>query len=314
MIYTAPHYYNRFSCVASECADTCCAGWKIMIDPGSLKTYRQMKGALGNRLHTSINWKEGSFRQRRGRCAFLNDRNLCDLYTKAGPESLCRTCRTYPRHIEEFEGCREVSLCMSCIEAASLILGCREKVSFITKEDGREENYGSFDFFLYTKLMDARALSLEILQNRSLDCDSRISLCLGLAHDLQGRIERDRLFESDKLFERCRRTVLEGNRAERLKKGSEPYCRWEKGRYRFMKNLFKIFDKMEVLNQDWPVYLGEIRQCLYGDGPKAYRKQRQAFLSSRWEGNCPCGKNSLWCILYSPISAEGYIMKTPMGR
>ncbi len=236
------------------------------------------------------------------------------MYTKAGPESLCRTCRTYPRHIEEFEGCREVSLCMSCIEAASLILGCREKVSFITKEDGREENYGSFDFFLYTKLMDARALSLEILQNRSLDCDSRISLCLGLAHDLQGRIERDRLFESDKLFERCRRTVLEGNRAERLKKGSEPYCRWEKGRYRFMKNLFKIFDKMEVLNQDWPVYLGEIRQCLYGDGPKAYRKQRQAFLSSRWEGNCPCGKNSLWCILYSPISAEGYIMKTPMGR
>ncbi len=61
MIYTAPHYYNRFSCVASECADTCCAGWKIMIDPGSLKTYRQMKGALetafilpltGRRVHS----------------------------------------------------------------------------------------------------------------------------------------------------------------------------------------------------------------------------------------------------------------------
>ena len=112
MIYTIPHYYKQFRCIASGCPDTCCAGWAIMIDRKSLENYRHMEGPFGNRLHNSIDWKESSFRQYEGRCAFLNEDNLCDIYAETGPENLCRTCRTYPRHIEEFEGCREISLCM----------------------------------------------------------------------------------------------------------------------------------------------------------------------------------------------------------
>ena len=91
MIYTVPHYYNRFKCIASECPDTCCAGWGIMIDRASLKKYRDMEGPFGSRLHNSIHWKEGSFKQYHGRCAFLNEENLCDIYSEAGPEYLCRT-------------------------------------------------------------------------------------------------------------------------------------------------------------------------------------------------------------------------------
>ena len=58
---------------------------------------------------------------------------------------------------------------MSCIEAAKLILGSEEPVRFITKEDGKEESYGDFDFFLYIKLMDTRELALSMLQDRSMD-------------------------------------------------------------------------------------------------------------------------------------------------
>ena len=194
MIYTVPHYYNHFKCIASECPDTCCAGWGIMIDRASPKKYREMDGPFGSRLHNSIHWKEGSFKQYRGRCAFLNEENLCDIYSEAGPEYLCRTCRTYPRHIEEFEGCREMTLCLSCIEAARIILGCEEPVRFITREDEREETYEEFDFFLYTKLMDARELALDILRNRTWSWADRTSLCLGLAHDLQARIRKGRLY------------------------------------------------------------------------------------------------------------------------
>lgn len=140
MIYTVPHYYNHFKCIASECPDTCCAGWGIMIDRASLKKYRNMDGAFGSRLHHSIHWKDGSFKQYHGRCAFLNEENLCDIYSEAGPGYLCRTCRTYPRHTEEFEGCREMSLCLSCIEAARIILGCRETVRFITREDEHSDS------------------------------------------------------------------------------------------------------------------------------------------------------------------------------
>ena len=33
MLYTYPHYYKKFQCIASDCEDTCCAGWAITIDP-----------------------------------------------------------------------------------------------------------------------------------------------------------------------------------------------------------------------------------------------------------------------------------------
>ena len=81
MLYTYPHYYRKFQCIASECEDTCCAGWEIMIDDKALEKYKKAKGPVGNRLKNSINWKEGSFWQYHHRCAFLNDENLCDLYT-----------------------------------------------------------------------------------------------------------------------------------------------------------------------------------------------------------------------------------------
>ena len=73
MLYTYPHYYRKFQCIASECEDTCCAGWEIMIDDKALEKYKKAKGPVGNRLKNSINWKEGSFLQYHHRCAFLND-------------------------------------------------------------------------------------------------------------------------------------------------------------------------------------------------------------------------------------------------
>lgn len=107
MQYTAPHYYKKFHCTGSDCPATCCAGWQIQIDTASLKKYRKVKGPLGSRLRNEIDWKEGCFRRYNGRCAFLNEENLCDLYLEGGgSRAFCRTCRTYPRHIEEFEGLR----------------------------------------------------------------------------------------------------------------------------------------------------------------------------------------------------------------
>ncbi|MFR0666806.1 MAG: hypothetical protein ACLSIF_08940 [Faecalimonas umbilicata] len=32
------------------------------------------------------------------------------MYAEKGEQMLCRTCRMYPRHIEEYEGIREISL------------------------------------------------------------------------------------------------------------------------------------------------------------------------------------------------------------
>ena len=45
--------------------------------------------------------------------------------------------------------------------------------------------------------MDARELALDILRNRTWSWADRTSMCLGLAHDLQARIRKGRLYEAD---------------------------------------------------------------------------------------------------------------------
>ena len=256
MLYTIPHYYKKFQCIAGECPDTCCAGWQIVIDDRTREKYRRAEGAFGNRLHNSIDWKESCFQQYEGRCAFLNDENLCDIYQEAGKEMLCRTCRNYPRHIEEFEGSREISLSLSCPEAARLILSCREPVQFLTAEKAGEEEYEDFDFFLYTKLTDARDLMIRLLQDRREPVSLRIAMVLSLGHDLQRRIRSGQLFLVDQLLERYGKEGAFRRMEERIK----PYRVDKKSRSRLVRELFEIFGELELLKADWPQYVKRAEQ------------------------------------------------------
>ena len=283
MLYTYPHYYKKFQCIASECEDTCCAGWEIMIDDRALEKYKRTKGPIGNRLKNSINWKEGSFLQYHHRCAFLNDENLCDLYTEMGPDSLCRTCRMYPRHVEEFEGSREYSLCLSCMEAARIILGCEEKVRFLTKEDEKDENYDEFDVFWYTKLMDARDLIFKILQDRNIDVSLRMAEVLALSHDLQRRVRDRALYQADELLERYESPKRDLYFKEKLSQITE-YSRYE-----VVKEIFVLLEKMEPLNHQWPEYRENLKACLVKNGKAAYEENRKRFLESP-----EAGKMELW--------------------
>ena len=258
MLYTIPHYYKKFQCIAGECPDTCCAGWQIVIDDRTREKYRRAEGAFGNRLHNSIDWKESCFQQYEGRCAFLNDENLCDIYQEAGKEMLCRTCRNYPRHIEEFEGSREISLSLSCPEAARLILSCREPVQFLTAEKVGEEEYEDFDFFLYTKLTDARDLMIRLLQDRREPVSLRIAMVLSLGHDLQRRIRSGQLFLVDQLLERYGKEGAFRRMEERIK----PYRVDKKSRSRLVRELFEIFGELELLKADWPQYVKRAEQGL----------------------------------------------------
>lgn len=273
MYYTVPHYYPKFRCTASDCSDTCCAGWRIMIDDAALKRYKQQPGAFGNRLFNSIDWKEKAFLQYDHRCAFLNEDQLCDIYMEAGPQMLCKTCRNYPRHMEEFEGIREISLSLSCPEAAKLILGCQEPVHFLTKETEKEETYPEFDFFLYTKLTDTREVMIRLLQKRTLDVRLRIAMVLSLAHDVQIRINRNRLFEIDGLLTRYEKEGAEKRFAKKL----AFYKIEESERFLRMQELFGIFQEMEVLKAEFPADIRRLQETLYGDGAAAYQKQRQWF-------------------------------------
>lgn len=252
-----PHYYKKFRCSADRCPDTCCAGWQIVIDEKTLERYQNYEGIFGNRLANSIDWKEGVFCQHQGRCVFLDENNLCDIYTEAGPELFCKTCKTYPRHIEEFENVREISLALSCPEAAKLILEAKEPVRFLTKEiPWKEELYEKFDFFLFLKLQDARGILIEMLQDRTRPMIERMSMGLAFVHDLQGRIYRNDLMTMEDVFERYTRKGAK----ERFAKTLECYQKDFSYTSRFMKEAAEEMKKLEVLRKSWPLLLEEIQE------------------------------------------------------
>ena len=257
MLYTIPDYYHEFSCIAGECEDTCCAGWQIVADEAALKKYKKVTGSFRKRLRKSINWKEGTFKQDKNkRCAFLNDENLCDMYTALGEKSLCRTCKMYPRHVEEFEDVREMTLSVSCPEVARILLGKKEPVRFLTYESNKEEEYDDFDPFLYSKLVDARKVMINILQDRDKKLDLRVGLVLAIAHDLQVRIKREDIFSIDDVFEKYQ--------TEKAVQFVEAKLS-EDENYTFIKKMFRNQYLMERLRDDWEPHLLEAESLLYGD-------------------------------------------------
>lgn len=209
MQITRPAFYKEFSCIADACPDTCCAGWQIMIDDKSLKKYRRFRGPFRNRLHNDIDWKEQAFRQYEHRCAFLNEENLCDLYSEAGKDMLCDTCRKYPRHIEEFEGLREYSLSLSCPEAARIFLSHKEKIAFVTKEiPSYDETYDDFDYLLFTALMDTRDYFFSVIQDRTVPVRLRCQKLLACAHDFQLSLDKNELFQWEEIRKRHQKSGM----------------------------------------------------------------------------------------------------------
>lgn len=271
MKYTVPDYYHKFQCIASECPATCCAGWQIVIDKKMLKKYGAFKGPFGSRLANSISWEDGTFEQYSGRCAFLNEKNLCDIYLEAGPDMLCQTCRKYPRHMEEFDNEREISLSLSCPVVARMLVSRETPVRFLSGEDQRREREdGAFDFFLYSALQDCRKVMLTVLQDRRQPIKFRMAKVLALGHDVQNRINARKIFEIEALLERYQRRDADALLLEKLN-GMEG-----KGRMEDRRALLSLLDELEVLDDSWKEQLKIYREFLYGNGDSAYEKSRTA--------------------------------------
>ena len=261
MQITRPDYYKEFSCIAGACPDTCCAGWQIVIDEKSLKKYQHLKGPFRNRLHNDINWKEHVFRQYNRRCAFLNDDNLCDIYSEAGKRMLCDTCRKYPRHIEEFEGLREYSLSLSCPEAARILLCKKEKTHFQTAQvPSEEENYEVFDYLLFTALEDTRDYLLEVIQNRQIPMRLRMWKLLAAASDFQLCLDRNELFKWEEIRERH----LASGFGEEFTTKVQNRMYQTASSHQLLKEMWQAFiPKMEVLCFGWHEFLKETLSTLY---------------------------------------------------
>ena len=262
MLYSIPDYYKEFHCVAGACEDTCCAGWQIVVDPKSLQKYKRVQGDFKNQLQKGLNRKKKVFRQdQEKRCAFLNEENLCEMYVHMGADSLCKSCRLYPRHVEEFESVREITLSLSCPEVARILMNRTRPVHFLTVEKEGEEEYEDFDPFLYSELLDARDVIRKILQNRSIPLEVRQGLVYGIAHDMQHRADRRELFSCGEVLEKYQKDSAVKFVSGRVKSNSND---WEK-QFDFAKKMFRYLHKLELLKEDWEYLLLETEEQLYLD-------------------------------------------------
>ncbi len=281
-----PHYYKDFRCIAGACTDTCCAGWDVDVDKNSYKYYKTVKGAFGKRLKSvmvpsqdgecTFTLKEG------GRCPFLNDDNLCDLYIELGEDKLCETCAEFPRFINDYGNIREIGIAPSCKTAGELMFSYKDELTFDTVEDNSltpEPN--DIDAYTYMQLRQARIVAFGIISDRDISIFERLMLYLNYAKRIQKHLdaERDELIAGvAKRF--CgpdyREELLDKLKSrgavspDKLQDGdivkSTPEMRKSYGN-RLIKGLRHFFDDfkgMEVINPDWNIHVARVRQFLDG--------------------------------------------------
>lgn len=270
-----PDYYKDFKCIADKCEDTCCAGWEVDVDDDSYEYYKTVTGPFGDRIKSVMvpptEEEEACFTLNNGRCPFLNDNNLCDLYTELGEDKLCDTCTNYPRFIEEYGSLREIGIALSCKTAGELILKSDKKVTFeLTENDEMVSTYNDIDPELYMMLMASRKTAFDIAQNRDFDIVMRYCLVLEYAKDIQDMIDKGTL---SKIMNIKNNYSNEEYLRERTKTFNILHND-EYTRYSYIYEYLKIFDDFEIINKSWTDMVNHEKEYMYEQSSNEEYKSR----------------------------------------
>jgi hypothetical protein len=170
-----PEYYKTFRCIASDCPDSCCKEWEVLVDETSAARYLEMEGPLGDDLRRYLyEDEEGDWYLRitDGRCPMWRQDGLCRIQAEHGHEALCQTCREFPRLKHEYGDFVELGLELSCPEAARIIFS--EPAQWVEEQvpGGEEPEYDPADMEV---LLRTRQKMLQIL------ADTRYSVAESLA-------------------------------------------------------------------------------------------------------------------------------------
>lgn len=278
MKYRTVSWYKEFHCVGGICEDSCCENWEIDLDNASLKSYMKQRGAFGKRLKDNTRVKDKQFILNGNRCPFLNDKNLCDIFIEMGEECLCETCTNFPRHIEEFEDLKEISLTMSCPEVSRIMLARKDKMTF-TCGEGTDEEYGlkhmqpvhSLAFWkkghvnrldkpLFDELFEVRELLFEILQNRREPVAHRAAEILLITHEIQEFIDNrhyasihEKVETHKKNWERKNSEQYRTSRAALFEKYQNRIAEKEE----WMRQILNMFDGLETIKGEWSAILAD---------------------------------------------------------
>src|SRR5690606_3273519 len=222
-------YVFQFSCIGSNCEDTCCQGWRVSVDQATYRAYRQVrhpelrplldKAVKRNRSNPSPQNYARIVMDENGKCPLLSTEGLCRVHAELGENYLCTTCAVYPRIHHIVDGVLERSLTLSCPEAARLALLNPDPMEFqLVLEPVGDRDIAAdqldttslqFARRLERHFWDARSFTIELLQNRSYDLWERLIL-LGLFMQNVEELQRIDPHAIPKLIERYKQALADG--------------------------------------------------------------------------------------------------------
>lgn len=181
--------YDRFRCIASACPDSCCKEWSVTVDSESAARYRTLPGDLGDRLRSVMTEEDGNtvMTIENGRCPMWRQDGLCRIQAELGHDSLCKTCREFPRLTHDYGDFQQWQLELSCPEAARLILESPALAPIVSELPGGEApEYDAQDMDI---LLRTQERMLSILSDTSRSVGE--TLAIGLIYGYHAQAELD---------------------------------------------------------------------------------------------------------------------------
>ena len=200
-----PDYFKDFQCIGGKCEDTCCIGWDIDIDEETYKKYVNCENVYFQQLFKSNMYINDDFSNesvdyakiklnKHKRCPFLDDCNYCSIHSDMSEDYLSNTCSHFPRVLNKIDEEYEISLDIACPEAARIVLGQKDGISFnkdnvdlkkyiVAGEiDTNDEDYEDYPIKYFKEI---RNCCISIIKNRDFD----ISIRLFILGDFLYRLE-----------------------------------------------------------------------------------------------------------------------------
>ena len=193
MKYLTLETFSDFVCIGADCPYTCCAGgWNIYIDEETAKYYRSVYGEMGEKLRNSIQEKDGKtsfIMNEEGRCPFLNERGLCEIYINLGEEHLSNTCTYYPRYAYYSGDICFAGVSISCPEVSRYYLTRKEQFLIDYAEDDIPyDGEKDTDWRLFNNATRAFTTLVSIAQNRDYNIRERYVLVMAFVYSFQNCI------------------------------------------------------------------------------------------------------------------------------
>ena len=228
-IYT-PEYYQHFRCIASACPDSCCKEWEVDVDEAAAACYRNLDGALGDRLRQVLkDTDDGTVMTiEDGRCPMWRQDGLCRIQAELGHDALCQTCRDFPRIRHDYGDFVEYGLELSCPEAARLILSLPH--TFIAEETVGGD-VAEYDTEVMGILKESRKSVMDFLDSTRLPPNHVLAVLLLYSHEVQSWIDGGdaAVLDADNCLLLAKKYVASGD--------------WDL--------LFRFFRALEILTAQW---------------------------------------------------------------